>query len=121
MFTGEFSIYLAIVSCKKVKEGAASPTYWSEMSRTYMELNDLKINSELGNPKFFLVVNRYCMKGENDKNYPVLFKNIGVQMVNFYNDDERGKFADQLRQQLLEANPSEQIKKLETLKETHEK
>lgn len=119
LFTGEFSMYLVIIICKKVKENAASPTYWSEMSRTYMELNDIKLNSEMGNPKFFLV-NRYRMKGETDKNYPVLFKNIGVEMMNFSDDEEFEKFAKQLRQQLSEVNPSEQIKRLEGIfKETH--
>lgn len=50
VLTGEFSIYLAIISCKRVKKGANPATYWTEMSRAYMELNDLKLNSDLGIP-----------------------------------------------------------------------
>jgi len=120
VLTNEFSMYLAIINCKRVKEGAASSTYWTEMSRAYMELNDLQLNLELGNPKFFLVVNRHRMKGETDKNYPVLFKNIGVETINFTNDEELETFAEQLRQLLSEAIPLEQIKRLEeTFKEHH--
>jgi hypothetical protein len=121
IFTGEFSTYLAIVSCKHVKENPKNKaTYWTEMSRTYMELNDLQLNSELSKPKFFLVVNRHCMKGEVDKNYPALFKNIGVEMINFNDHEERKTFAKHLQQLLSEANPSEQIKKFEkAVKETH--
>jgi hypothetical protein len=113
--TNGFSMYLAVISCKHVKESVNPATYWTEMSRTYMELNDLKLNSELCNPKFFLVVNRYCVKGEMDKNYPLLFKNIGVEMINFNNSIEREKFASQLFQQSSKANPSEQVKGFEDL------
>lgn len=119
VLTDEFSIYLAIISCKRVKEGAHPATYWSAMSRDYMELNDLKLNSELGIPKFFMVVNRHRMKGETNKNYPTLFKNIGVELINFYDDEELERFAEQLRQLVRENTPLEHIKKLEeTLKRT---
>lgn len=106
VLTGEFAMYLAIISCKRVKEGANPATYWTEMSRAYMELNDLKLNSELGIPKFFMVVNRHRMKGETDKNYPILFKNIGVELINFNEDAELDEFGKQLRQLLREAKPS---------------
>jgi hypothetical protein len=88
---------LAVISCKHVKEGANPATYWTEMSRTYMELNDLKLNSDLDTAKFYVVVNRHCMKGEVDKNYPILFRNIGVSMINFHEDKDRRRFADELR------------------------
>jgi len=113
VLTNEFSMYLAIISCKRIKGGVASSTYWTEMSRAYMELNDLKLNSGLGSPKFFMVVNRHRIRGETDKNYPLLFKNIGVELINFNDDAELETFAEQLHQLLRETIPLEQIKKLE--------
>jgi len=113
VLTGEFSMYLAIINCKRVKEGAAPATYWTEMSRAYMELNDFKLNSDLGIPKFFMVVNRHTMKGEMNKNYPVLFNNIGVDLINFYENEDCERFAELLRQLLREVTPLKQIKKLE--------
>lgn len=84
-----------------------------------MELNDLKLNSELGIPKFFMVVNRHRMKGETNENYPTLFRNIGVELTNFYDNEELERFAEQLRQLVRENTPLEHIKKLEeTLKQT---
>jgi len=47
VLTDKFSIHLVIISYKRVKEGAHPATYWSAMSRDYMKLNDLKLNSEL--------------------------------------------------------------------------
>jgi len=60
------------------------------------------------------------MKGETDKNYPTLFKNIGVKLINFYEDEELERFAEQLRQLLRENTPFEQIKKLSVDKTLYE-
>lgn len=117
LLTNEFTMCLVIISCKRVKEGAAPSTYWTEMTRAYMELNDLKLNSELLNPRFFMVVNRQCMKGETHKNYPILFKNIGVELINFNDDAELDEFGKQLRGLLLEAKPSKQIDRLKEVLE----
>jgi hypothetical protein len=121
VLTDEFSMYLAIINCKHVKEGAKPATYWTEMSRAYMELNDVKLNSELGDPKFFMVVNRHCVKGETDKNYPALFKNIGVELINFNSGAELDDFRKQLHQLLRENTPLEQIKKIEDALKAHHK
>jgi len=61
----EFSLELAIVECKYIDEVASEGTYWSQMSRAYMSLNDLR-HAERENLYFYLVVNRYCKSMKRD-------------------------------------------------------
>lgn len=57
IISGEYSIYVAIIECKYIGEKSSPGIYWDAMSRSYMELNDLRMNPELRGPKFYLVVN----------------------------------------------------------------
>ena len=59
------------------------------MCRAYTELNDLRLNNQLGAPKFYLIVNRYPQKHEGERNYHELFMNIRVKMINIHNPMNR--------------------------------
>jgi len=48
LYPGQYSLYLAIIECKNIGEGVHPATYWTHMSRAYMELNNLQLNRDLG-------------------------------------------------------------------------
>jgi hypothetical protein len=43
------SLELAIIECKYIDETASKGTYWSQMSRAYMSLNDMRLADEISN------------------------------------------------------------------------
>lgn len=111
VISGEYSIYVAIIECKYIGEKSSLGVYWTAMSRAYMELNDLRMNPELLQPKFYLVVNRHRRGGL--RSYPEIFKSIGVEMINFYDPDECARFEEQLRLMLKDVSFEEQLRRIE--------
>ena len=102
------SLELAIVEYKCI-ESPTEGTYWSEMSRAYMSLNDLRLvyREDLS---FYLVVNRNS-KGKK-RDYSEIFGNIGVKLVNINIPEERSEFESNIKRLLEETTFDEQAKKL---------
>lgn len=108
----ERSLELAIIECKYVDEGASEGQYWSQMSRAYMSLNDLRL-AYSGSLNFYMAVNRYS-KGRR-RDYSKVFRNIGVKLVNINVVEERLEFENDIKRLLEETTFKEQGKKLEEL------
>lgn len=114
LYPGQYSFYLATIECKNTGEGVKPRTYWSNMSRAYMELNDLRFN--FSTSEFFLVVNRYPTEHESPKfDYPSLFEKIGVKMININDPKERAYFEEQIQTLLKKGSRQEQTRLLEEL------
>ena len=116
LYPSERSLELAIVECKYVGEAASEGTYWSQMSRAYMSLNDLRhvYREDLS---FYLAVNRYS-KGKK-RDYPKIFRNIGVKLVNINVPEECVEFENNIEQLLEETTFEEQEKKLKRIWEEY--
>lgn len=104
------SLELAIVECKYIADSSSEGTYWSEMSRAYMSLNDLRLVYREG-LSFYLAVNRNSKGMKRD--YSKIFGNIGVKLVNINIPEERSEFESNIKQLLEETTYDEQAKKLE--------
>jgi hypothetical protein len=102
------SLELAIVECKCI-ESPTEGTYWSEMSRAYMSLNDLRLVYR-ENLSFYLAVNRNS-KGKK-RNYSEIFGNIGVKLVNINIPEERSEFESKIERLLEESTYDKQLEKL---------
>ena len=116
------SLELAIVECKYVSERSKQErskegTYWTEMSRAYMSLNDLRLANREGT-NFFLVVNRQGESKERD--YSKIFRNIGVKLVRINIPEERVEFESDINRLLEETTYNEQAKKLKHVFEQHQ-
>jgi hypothetical protein len=108
------SLELAIIECKYIDEASSEGTYWSQMSRAYMSLNDLRLVNETSS--FFLAVN----KGSN-RNYTDIFGNIGIKLVNVNMPDELSEFKSSLRH-LIEKNSLDiQLQSFKQLLKEHSK
>jgi hypothetical protein len=103
------SLELAIVECKYIADLSSEGTYWTEMSRAYMSLNDLRLVYREG-LSFYLAVNRNS-KGKK-RDYSKIFGNIGVKLVNINIPEERSEFESNIKRLLEEATYDEQAKKL---------
>jgi len=101
------SLELAIIECKFISDSSSEGTYWTEMSRAYMSLNDLRI----ANPhlSFYLAVNRNSKNRTRD--YSKIFQNIGVKFVNINNPEERSSFKKSLELILEQSNSDKQAKR----------
>lgn len=108
----ERSLELAVFECKYVSETASEGTYWSEMSRGYMSLNDLRLIYR-EHLKFYLIVNRYSKSKKRD--YPKIFKNIGVKMVNINDPKGKVEFERDVKQLLEETTFEKQAEKLKRI------
>ena len=104
------SLELAMVECKFVSDSSSEGTYWSQMSRAYMSLNDLRLvyREDLS---FYLAVNRYSTGIRRD--YSKIFRSIGVRLVNINLPEERLEFESDIKKLLEETTYDEQAKKLE--------
>lgn len=112
----ERSLELAIVECKYVGEAAKRGTYWSQMSRAYMSLNDLRRVYREG-LSFYLAVNRYSKSKKRD--YSGIFRNIGVKLLNINVPGERVEFENNIKRLLEETIFEEQEKKLKRIWEEY--
>ena len=110
------SLELAIVECKYVDDSSHEGTYWTEMSRAYMSLNDLHLGYR-ENLSFYLAVNRNS-KGKT-RDYSKIFGNIGVKLVNVNMPEERAEFENSIKWLLEETTYDEQLKKLKHVFEKH--
>jgi len=119
LYPGEYSLYLAIIECKNIGDVGHPYTYHTHMCRAYTELNDLRLNSKLGAPKFYLMVNRFPSEHEVKKNYHELFKNIGVKMINIHDPSEQTEFEGEMHSMLRKSTFEEQARKLEELCKIH--
>ena len=110
------SLELAIVECKYISDSSKEGTYWSEMSRAYMSLNDLRLvyREDLS---FYLAVNRYSAGMKRD--YSKVFRNIGVRLVNINIAQERLEFESNLNRLLEDTTYDEQLKKLKHIFEKY--
>lgn len=108
----ERSLELSIVECKYVGEAASEGTYWSQMSRAYMSLNDLRRVYREG-LSFYLAVNRYSKNKKRD--YSKIFRNIGVKLLNIGVSEERVEFENNIKRLLEETTFKEQEKKLKRI------
>lgn len=108
LYPSKRSLELAVFECKYTGEVASEGTFWSQMSRGYMSLNDLRLvyREDL----FYLMVNRYNKSKKRD--YPEIFRNIGVRMVNINNPKERAEFEKDIQQMLEETTFDKQAEKL---------
>ncbi len=106
------SLILAVIECKSTDEKASEGTYWSQMSRAYMSLNDLGFVNET--TRFFLAVN----KGSR-RNYAEIFSNIGVKIVNVNMPDELSELEGSLRHLLEESSLDRQLQKFKQLLKEH--
>jgi hypothetical protein len=104
------SLELAIVECKYIDDLSSEGTYWTEMSRAYMSLNDLRL-AYRQHLSFYLAVNRNS-KGRT-RDYSKIFGNISVKLVNINIPEERSEFESDMKQLLEETTYDEQAKKLE--------
>lgn len=109
LYASECSLELAIVECKYVGDTTSEGTYWSQMSRAYMSLNDLRLVYR-ETLSFFLAVNRQSKSKNRD--YPKMFRNIGVKLVNIKVSEERLEFENDINRLLEETTLEEQEKKL---------
>lgn len=116
LYPSERSLELAIVECKYVGEVASEGTYWSQMSRAYMSLNDLRLVYREG-LSLYLVVNRYSKGMKRD--YSKIFRNIGVKLLNINVPEERVKFENNIKRLLEETTFEEQKKKLKRIWEEY--
>lgn len=106
------SLELAIIECKYIDEASSEGTYWSQMSRAYMSLNDMRLADITSN--FYLVVTK-----RSGRNYSDVFKNIGVKLVNVNVQEELSEFKSSLRQLLEENSFDEQLEKLKQSLQEH--
>lgn len=114
LYPSERSLELAVFECKYVGEAASRGTYWTQMSRGYMSLNDLRL-SYREHLEFYLVVNRYSKSKKRD--YPEIFKNIGVKMVNINDPKGRDEFEKDIQQLLEETTFEKQAERLRRISE----
>lgn len=104
------SLELAIVECKCI-DSPTEGTYWSEMSRAYMSLNDLRLaNRQPVN--IYLAVNRHSKSKRRD--YSEIFGNIGVKLVNMSVPEERLEFEGEIERLLEKSTYEEQLKTLKS-------
>jgi hypothetical protein len=108
----ERSLELAIVECKFIDETGSEGTYWSQMSRAYMSLNDLRLANREG-LSFILVVNRLSKGFRRD--YSEVFRNIGVKLVNINDSQDCLDLENELKNLLAKSTFDEQIRKLKEL------
>ena len=108
----ERSLDLAIIECKYIDEASSEGTYWSQMSRAYMSLNDMRLADITSN--FYLVVTK-----SSRRNYLDVFKNIGVKLVNVNVQEELSEFMSSLRQLLEENSWDRQLQKFKLLLQEH--
>ena len=116
LYPSERSLELAIVECKYAGEAASEGTYWSQMSRAYMSLNDIRHIYREG-LSFYLAVNRYSKSKKRD--YSKIFRNIGVKLLNINVPEERVKFENKIKRLLEETTFEEQEKKLKRVWEEY--
>lgn len=109
LYPSERSLELAVFECKYVGEATSEGTYWSQMSRGYMSLNDLRLGYR-EHLQFYLVVNRYSKSKKRD--YPEIFRNIGVKMVNINDPKGRAEFKKEVQQLLEETTFEKQAEEL---------
>lgn len=108
----EKSMELAVIECKYIDEAASEGTYWSQMSRAYMSLNDMRLANIASN--FYLVVNK--VNKSSKRSYSVIFKNIGVKLVNINSQEDISGFKSSVEQLIKESTIENQIQKLKQLK-----
>ena len=109
LYPSERSLELAVFECKYIDAAAKEGTYWSQMSRGYMSLNDLRLvyREDL---QFYLLANRHSTSRKRD--YPEIFRNIDVKMVNINDPKGRAEFEKDVQQLLEEATFEKQATKL---------
>jgi len=98
------SLELAVVECKYIDDLSSEGTYWSQMSRAYLSLNDLRLANETSS--FYLAVNR-----NSKRDYSSIFKNVGVKLVNINIPEELSEFKSNIKRLLEENTFDEQLKK----------
>jgi hypothetical protein len=109
------SLELAIVECKCI-DSPTEGTYWSEMSRAYMSLNDLRLVYR-EDVSFYLAVNRNSKSKKRD--YSGIFGNIGVKLVNINIPEERSEFESKIERLLEDSTYDSQLKKLKPIFEKY--
>ena len=116
LYPSERSLELAIVECKYIGETAREGTYWTQMSRAYMSLNDLRhvYREDLS---FYLAVNRYSKGMKRD--YSKIFRNIGVNLLNINVPEECVEFENNIKRLLEGTTFKEQEKKLKRVWEEY--
>jgi hypothetical protein len=105
------SLELAIIECKYVDDSSSEGTYWTQMSRAYMTLNDLRLAGR-ESLAFYLTVNRHNAGMRRD--YSEIFRGIGTKLVNIHVLQERVRFESDMKRLLEESTWEQQTKKLKS-------
>jgi hypothetical protein len=118
LYPSKHSLELAVVECKYADETASEGTYWSQMSRAYMSLNDLR-QIYRKSLRFYLAVNRSSKSKKRD--YSNIFRNIGVKLQNISVPEDRVELQNDIKRLLRETTFEEQEKKLRSIWEEYQR
>jgi len=89
----------AVIECKWARPIAAEKrqkgsSLDSNLARAYEHLNDIRLRNE--ETRLFVVVSRLPVGGEQSRDYPLLFGNIGVGFFNFGDPAERQRLVQEV-------------------------
>ncbi len=89
----------AVIECKWAGPIAAEKrqkgsSLDSNLARAYEHLNDIHLKNK--ETKLFVVVSRLPIRGEQSRNYPLLFRNIGVVFFNFGDSRDRQRLVEEV-------------------------